>query len=169
MLESMEERAGKPYEIPSANGNEVFRLVPQPDVEGRPYMASASSRSCTAGVRVSLTRSHFMDFVRGIAEDWRGWSDLRQFTAHPHGHQYPPPALRLGASNDGQGHVALRVEIGYPWIPDAASDNPSSTSPFARTAPGSWYTEIIMGLKAGQLGRIARKASALPFDSAGSH
>ena len=165
----MEDRFEKPYEIRSADGNEVFRLVPQPDVKGRPYMATASSRSCTAGTRLSLTRSRFIDFVGGIAQDWRGWSDIRQFTAHPHEHEYSPPALRLGASNDGKGHITLRVEIGYPWIPDTASDNPSNPSPFAVTAPGSWYTEIIMGLEAGQLDRISTKAGELPFDSVGWH
>ena len=169
MLGRMEDTVEKPYEIRSADGNEVFRLVPQPDVEGRPYMATVSSRSCTAGTRESLFRSRFIDFVVAIAEDWRGWTNLREFAAHPHGQEYSPPALRLGASNDGRGHVTLRVEIGYPWIPDMANDNSPNLSSFGLTEPGSWCTEIVMGLEAGQLDRIAAKAKGLPFDSVGWH
>jgi hypothetical protein len=80
-----------------------------------------------ATVLVSLDQHRIAEFFSAMARDWRGWEGPRKLTAHPPGTNHSPWEMRLIATDDGRGHIQLRVELGAPWI--SSADTGLSTPP----------------------------------------
>jgi hypothetical protein len=74
------------------------------------------------------------DFFRSLAEDWRGWSEPKNWETNDY-------AIRLAATHDGLGHISLQVELGRAAQPDG------------------WRATATLKLDAGALESIAHQAA----------
>lgn len=69
-----------------------------------------------------------VEFVRRLADEWRGWSGIRQW-------QSMDGRLRLEAKHDGIGHVSVGVTL---------------TGPIAAGLEESWSARVVVVLEAGE-------------------
>ena len=94
---------------------------------------SRSDLFAAAGVWASYTGSNPAKWFLELAENWRGWQGERQWESIEH-------ELRLVATNDRRGHVAIRIRLrsGF-WNDD-------------------WSVEATVQVDAGQLDGFARHA-----------
>ena len=80
-------------------------------------------------------RERLAAFFRRLADDWRGWSDAREWGSIE-------GDLELEATHDGLGHVALRVRLRN-WLDP------------------EWQCEGVIWLDAGQLESVVREAERI--------
>jgi hypothetical protein len=90
--------------------------------------------------RYSREQLRLDEFFGGLAEQWRGWDGAMEWEAL---------GLKLSASHDGLGHVALEVSL---------------QGHYAR--PESWLARASLQLEAGGLEELARAARALDAEEA---
>jgi Family of unknown function (DUF6228) len=100
------------------------------------WQVTLSDRDASATTRVDPNgAAPVADFFADLARDWRGWSNARLWEPFERG-------LRLSATHDGLGHVALRVTLQQDVFPDG------------------WCIEATVKLDAGSLDALARKAAS---------
>lgn len=85
------------------------------------WQVTLSDRDASATTRVDPNgATPVADFFADLAREWRGWSDTKLWEPFERG-------LRLSATHDGLGHVALRVTLQQDVSRTAgASKRPSS-------------------------------------------
>jgi Family of unknown function (DUF6228) len=104
---------------------------------------------------VKIDREPFAAFFRSLAQDWRGWDRERHLDVRQ--------ALALDASNDGRGHVTMRIQLAHPWLdPDAEPYDTHVGVP--ATDAGAWSARVRVIVEVPTLDVLAAEAEGLPYD-----
>jgi len=119
------------------------------------YLVTLKGVGLQAEREVKIDREPFAAFFRSLAQDWRGWDDERHLDVHR--------ALAVDASNDGRGHVTMRVQLAHPWL-DPEPEPYDTHVGVPATDAGAWSARVRVIVEAGTLDVLAAGAEGLPYD-----
>jgi hypothetical protein len=119
------------------------------------YLVALKGAGLHGEREVKINREPFAAFFRSLAQDWRRWDGDRHLDVRQ--------ALALDASNDGRGHVTMRVQLAHPWL-DPEPEPFDTHVGVPATDAGAWSARVRVIVEVSTLDVLAAEADALPYD-----